>query len=84
MSWRSLVLETLVGSWNLQFWPLVLTIIVSAVYLRGFIGAHRSTPDRFPLWRAGAFLLVSSFFYAILSRSTNCGYLLSVTWSSIF
>ncbi len=74
MSWRSVVLETLTGSWNLEFWPLVVVLLVSTIYLRGFIGAHRTSPDRFPLWRAGSFLLGQSILlYAILSPLDELG-----------
>ncbi|MAB28821.1 MAG: hypothetical protein CMJ53_06050 [Planctomycetaceae bacterium] len=74
MSWRSVVLETIGGSWNLEFWPVVLVLIVSSIYLRGFIGAHRSTPERFPIWRAGSFILGQFLLlYAILSPLDELG-----------
>ena len=74
MSWRSVVLETIGGSWNLEFWPLLLALLVSVIYLRGFIGAHRTTPDRFPLWRAGSFLLGQFLLlYATLSPLDELG-----------
>ena len=56
MSWREAFLEAVMGSWNVQFWPTVIVILLGAVYLRGFIGTSRTMPSRFPAWRAIAFL----------------------------
>ena len=78
MSWRSVVLETISGSWNLEFWPVALVLLVSSIYLRGFIGAHRSTPERFPLWRAVSFILGQFLLlYAILSPLDEFPYCMS-------
>lgn len=48
--------QAVLGSWSLGFWP-ALTLAVSAVvYLRGWRVLRHLQPDRFPVWRAGAFL----------------------------
>ena len=56
MSWREALLEASLGSWNIEFWPTVIAILVGAIYLRGFIGTARTMPTRFPAWRALCFL----------------------------
>ena len=56
MSWRNALFESASGAWTLEFWPTVLVLLVSAIYLRGFIGASRTMPSRFPWSRAVAFL----------------------------
>lgn len=79
MTWRDAFLQAAMSSWEFQFLPTVAAVAISALYLRGFIGTHRSRPDRHPIWRAVAFLLgVLTVLVAICSPLDALGgYLLS-------
>ena len=57
MSWREAFLQASMTSWQLQLLPTIIAIVVGAIYLRGFIGNHRSQPGRYPWWRAWSFIL---------------------------
>ena len=44
------------ASWTIPPWFTGTVIVSGIVYMRGFARLHRQMPDRFPPWRAGAFL----------------------------
>jgi cytochrome c oxidase assembly factor CtaG/ferredoxin len=57
MSWREAFLQASMTSWQLELVPTLVAVVVGVVYIRGFIGIHRSQPARFPWWRAWSFIL---------------------------
>ena len=55
-------------AWSWPLLPLVGLLLVSAVYLRGWLLAHRTRPAELPRWRAGCFLAgVLSLWLAVAS-----------------
>ncbi len=60
--------RAILSSWTVEFWPLVLSLLVIAVYLRGWLGLRRNMPNRFGPWRPIAFTLgIGSCWLAIAS-----------------
>lgn len=47
--------EAALGSWSIEFAPLVALLGAFGFYLRGWLRLRRLVPARFPLWRLGCF-----------------------------
>ncbi|MCH2141193.1 MAG: cytochrome c oxidase assembly protein [Phycisphaerales bacterium] len=48
--------RAVLSSWTIEFWPLLLSLLVIVVYVRGWRGAHSTMPRHFPRWRASCFI----------------------------
>ncbi|MFZ9854763.1 MAG: cytochrome c oxidase assembly protein, partial [Limisphaerales bacterium] len=72
--------EAVLTSWNLAPGPLLGLVASGAVYLRGWRRLAVQVPERFPVWRCGAFLAgLLTLFVAIASPvDAFAGWLLSV------
>jgi cytochrome c oxidase assembly factor CtaG/polyferredoxin len=56
------------ASWSFDPWVVLALVAVAVLYLRGFCSLRRRHPERFPRWRASAFLLgLAVFLVAIAS-----------------
>lgn len=74
------------SSWDFPFWPTLIAVIATLVYLRGFPSAARAANGRLPRWRAVCF--VAGIFVAIAAIAspldTAGGYLLSAHMTQHF
>jgi cytochrome c oxidase assembly factor CtaG len=79
VSWRDAFLEATMGSWQFQFLPTLSLLVVTILYLRGFLRITRTQPDRFPWWRAACFILGELFLLLAICSPLDAqgGYLLS-------
>ncbi|MEC9233532.1 MAG: cytochrome c oxidase assembly protein, partial [Planctomycetota bacterium] len=79
MSWMDVLRDSALESWDVQPGPLLVALLVTVVYLRGFRTARRSSPGRFPRRRAWCFVAgVAVILCSIFSPLDELGgYLLS-------
>ena len=49
-------IQTAVESWNPPVATIATLLILATLYARGFFRLHSQMPERFPLWRLGAFM----------------------------
>ncbi|MCH2141808.1 MAG: cytochrome c oxidase assembly protein [Phycisphaerales bacterium] len=69
--------QAILSTWTLEPWPLVLSVILIALYWRGWRGIHRQLPRRFPRWRFVAFSMgLAACWFAIASPLDAFGGLL--------
>lgn len=71
--------QAILGTWSIDLWPVLGLGLSALVYLRGWRVLNRVLPERFPGWRAGAFLAgLGALFVAVASPlDALSGFLLS-------